>query len=345
MASGNWLSSLGSQRIQLKKVTTVVKKADGSCFVETILPDGSVKLVPSGQGEALSFLQDAEAGYSQLHLHQFDPIEGKWITLPSPEPEPQPSVAEGKLCVVSYNVWFSETNQLIRAKSMMDLIEPFQPDVIAFQEVTLPFLQVVKEQPWIQERYWLSDTTGSTCHPYGIMMLINRHSPWLPRPKLSIHQLPSSMGRRFLRCISENGISIATAHLESESNCDVRVLQLGKIFDSLNAVPNSSLSIFLGDTNFGDNTPESALLSEKFPQYQDLWLQLNPDVDPQETHTMVDPSDPARRIDKLFYAISRSPHSLISLDSEPHFQFIGTEPIQPANIHVSDILACFHHFN
>ena len=185
------------------------------------------------------------------------------------------ALGAGGLRLVTYNVWFSERNQAARATALLGLLERMgevadggMPHVVCLQEVTPFFLTALKKERWVQAQYVLSDSVGTTLigstFPYGVVMLLHIVRPPLPPfpctwltqlmvrsqslhiSSLTLHDLPSNMGRKLL-CATlplpggegggdDHELRLGTAHLESMDNAPIRAAQLEVAWGALGVV-------------------------------------------------------------------------------------------------------------
>lgn len=129
----------------------------------------------------------------------------------------------------------------------------------ASPQVTPRFLKMLTDVDWVQKDYWLSDATGVTVTPYGVLIMCR-----LPVHSLALHLMTTMLGRRALIANVSVPVSgsdhalplrVATAHLESmagepwKSN---RIAQLMTIFPLLADADNA---LFMGDFNFHPSEP------------------------------------------------------------------------------------------
>jgi endonuclease/exonuclease/phosphatase family metal-dependent hydrolase len=259
---------------------------------------------------------------------RFDPATRSWRPTVAAEP-----VRAELLSCVTFNVWFGEFAFDERCTTLLDLLDTCDADIVALQEVTPGLLDRVLEAPWVRERYAISDHTGQTIWPYGVLMLTR----WTPQV-FRLHPLPSSMGRRLLVAELElNGqrAAIATVHLESlRHEWRRRAQQLAQIFPLLEPAQHALL---MGDLNFDVGwEPETRGLH---PAYRDVWPAVHGDapgytVDGVRNLLGLDQhaSQLRARFDRILL------RSVASGWTPASIELLGTTPIHPARprVFVSD---------
>ncbi len=101
------------------------------------------------------------------------------------------------LKIITWNIWFEEFEQVIRYQEILSICSSHLPDIICFQEVTIPFLHILAKWEELKE-YCCSDgeeLNGLTLGHYGVLTLVKRKY----FPTFSFHQFPvTNMGRRLL---------------------------------------------------------------------------------------------------------------------------------------------------
>jgi len=229
----------------------------------------------------------------------------------------------------------------IRAEGLFKILEELSPDMICLQEIIPNWIRLVVQLEWARKNYYLSDMTGSTTFPYGVMMMIRRNNG-LIIPNLRLHEMPSNMGRRFLEASfpfvnkevtdstdskeSKAELCVGTVHLESLNNSEFRVAQMESIFPILEE--KSDVHLLMGDFNFGPNKlsypKENTLLTkQKKKGWCDTWEILK-----------ASGSDPMYRIDRIIYR-----NSSLEFDLVPELiHWIGNTEIKgvPRGIYPSD---------
>jgi protein-tyrosine phosphatase/endonuclease/exonuclease/phosphatase family metal-dependent hydrolase len=259
----------------LRPTTTRVRQVDGSMWSERIGADGEVRTV-SAVKKPLPVSVD---GSSWIPGYAFSVVENDWQPLSSSSAEAAQSSDDARgvvspLSVVSYNVWFSQEDQEARSNALVDLLTSLRPlpSVICLQEVTVPLVETLARSEWARRHFVLSDSDGSTCCPYGVMMLVNKE---LGPPQFTLHALPTNMNRQMLMCQcgvdgSNSSVVFSTSHLESMDNADMRVAQLDTIFNTLEK-KSTGLVVFAADTNYSESScPEIALMNSRFPEFVDV---------------------------------------------------------------------------
>eukprot|EP00475_Leptophrys_vorax_P039566 TRINITY_DN7167_c0_g1_i1.p2 TRINITY_DN7167_c0_g1~~TRINITY_DN7167_c0_g1_i1.p2 ORF type:complete len:338 (+),score=84.72 TRINITY_DN7167_c0_g1_i1:1163-2176(+) len=280
----------------LKPTVMKVRHKDGSVHEERISAQGvevvGSKVVDSGPSveSSLSSL------VRQLNVNQFDVGKGKWVARPkevdlSSEEEKFQEVTS--FSIVTYNVWFDNSYKQERAAALLALIESLTPtvDVFCFQEVTVGFLEIVKQLEWIRNSFYLSEIGDRSINPYGVII-----GSRFPPAKFEMHELPTQMGRKLVKMFVKIGgvdMEIATVHLESLGNAQTRIQQLNIIWRTFESTKDA---LFMGDTNIYDGHVECKSFD---PSFTDLWPKLNPDSSAEAGSTMASIRG-VERIDRIF---------------------------------------------
>jgi endonuclease/exonuclease/phosphatase family metal-dependent hydrolase len=145
-----------------------------------------------------------------------------------------------------------------------------RPDLIALQEVTEPFLEMLRNESWVRRSYEISDPRGEEISSYG-SVIVSRY-PILRREVIS---LESDMDRKFVVVeieIEGTAWTVGTVHLESLDSSAIRTRQLEHVFGCLEA---ASHSILCGDFNFCSSWAEE---NEGLPRdFLDVWSAVSAD--------------------------------------------------------------------
>jgi tyrosyl-DNA phosphodiesterase 2 len=178
-----------------------------------------------------------------------------------------------KITFVSYNIWFDYYKKMERIEELMKLCKG--SDVICLQEVTTSIVKYLKDVDWIQQDYEISDVTGGSVIPYGVLILSK-----IPVDKFTMTILPSNMARMCLTAhltVNSETILVGTVHLESLANRDTRAQQLKLISEIMK---DNSTNLIMGDFNFdseknylkNDKNPiENENLKNYCSDYIDIW--------------------------------------------------------------------------
>lgn len=173
--------------------------------------------------------------------------------------------------LLTYNVWFSDEYIDERSIALLGILKDSNADLMALQEVTYHFLQVLLMQEWIRRDYYISDIKGDTFSAYGVILLSR-----FPVKTLYQFDLPSYMERKLILAeliVKGETFKVATVHLESmKESADVRAEQLSAIFPLLD---NANSAVLMGDFNFFPSTKKED--SNIDDNYSDLWNELRAD--------------------------------------------------------------------
>lgn len=180
------------------------------------------------------------------------------------------NVTTNTLTLVTYNVCFDKHHLRERAEALLQIVADCDADIICLQEVTPAYLTHILKQEWVRANYYISDYTGRTIQPYGVLLLSR-----FPIAKVFLHELPTIMARKLLVIeprINGQAVSIATVHLESGGRlyAFARKRQLDLIFPTLSKPTHA---ILMGDMNFCSSWREENVTLDR-NSYQDVWAVL-----------------------------------------------------------------------
>ena len=199
---------------------------------------------------------------TELVPGRFDPSAGRWAD----DPDSSGETTLATLTLATFNVWFDTYAFDLRSGALLSIVEGCDADLIAFQEVTSPFLAQALARNRIRRSYRVS---ASTMKGYGNVIFSR-----IPFRRLSLHDFPGQLGRHLLVAefeINRRKLRVATVHLESyPESTDVRIAQLNQTFPVLEEAPTA---IVMGDFNFDAADRENESID---PRYRDLWPALRP---------------------------------------------------------------------
>lgn len=177
-------------------------------------------------------------------------------------------VAGDSLTVATFNVWFDERHARARYQAIADLLAREVPDVMVFQEVTAPALDVLLGQDWIRERYQRAQVTGRRTGSYGHLLLAR-----VPIHRAVYLRLPTRASRGVLRAEVDVGggtLVVGSVHLDSGKASErLRKRQLRTAFRDVERHPDV---VLLGDFNMRDHENDGITAP-----FVDVWPRLRPD--------------------------------------------------------------------
>jgi len=123
----------------------------------------------------------------ELELYEFSKGHWKQYERPKRESEKKSSLksphnlskVKFTFTVLTLNVLFdvidsSKTYTTKRIPLLLKLLQKHQPDLVGLQEMTPSILQYVLDDDNIRKKYIITDVTGSTLRPYGVLVMIRR---------------------------------------------------------------------------------------------------------------------------------------------------------------------------
>lgn len=192
----------------------------------------------------------------------FDSTVGRWTDC-----DAAGAVDRDELALVTFNIWFDAHFADERYRAIAQLLSREMPDVMVFQEVTPPALDVFLAQQWIRDHYLRAAVVGDHVGNYGMLMLSR-----VPVDRVTYTRLPTRQARGFLHAevrINGEPLAICAVHLDSgKAAARLRGRQLRCIFRALRTARNA---VALGDFNMRDG--ENGRIAAP---YRDVWPVLRP---------------------------------------------------------------------
>jgi endonuclease/exonuclease/phosphatase family metal-dependent hydrolase len=202
--------------------------------------------------------------------------------------------------ILTYNVWFDRFNYKNRRDAILEILKQKDASVICLQEVIQPFLEFIKEDDFIKNNYYISD---SILGPYNIVML--------SKFPLRFYHLtfPTNQNRYLIigeiklksKEISKS-IIFSTSHFESlDKNSDFRRDQMMRTFKVINEFKNAFL---LGDFNIDDkiNRDEMSNFDSLYTDSWKIWMSKNPKLKEEDGYTYYeDNNEPKQRLDRILF--------------------------------------------
>ncbi|MDT5095215.1 MAG: tyrosyl-DNA phosphodiesterase 2 [Mycobacterium sp.] len=249
----------------------------------------------------------------------YDAATNRWSVTGDASP-----VDRDALTVTTFNVWYDGYFADERYRAIATLLSRETPDVMVFQEMTPPALEILQAQPWIREHYRCAAVVGGRAGNYGLVMFSR-----LPTARVIHSRLPSRPTRRsrgmLLAEFAVNGrpLAICSLHLDSgKGRARLRGRQLRRVFRALRSADDA---IVLGDFNMRDSENTRITLP-----YYDVWPTLRPHHDGFTEDTSIN----TMRLD------SKNKHTQVRFDrvllkgpawSADSIDLLGAEPISSAH--------------
>lgn len=319
----------------MKQTKTRVRLSSGEVYEEE-LRGGQIETKFLGSEGRPAYMEDALNGYSAIIPGKYDSAQRKWTNYIYNDSSVVPHTKDciTKISFITYNVWFWERYLKERALALFGILEKFKPDFVCLQEVTGAFLEQLKQHPFIQSHYIISDSNGTTVIPYGTMILSH-----YPISSLRIYRLPTNQGRRYLTAevvlekpaegAATKKINIGTIHLESCDNQELRIEQLKTIFPLLNEHDHA---FFMGDFNFPDGSEEEKHTDPS--KFTDIWKETHKGYKGGEEEVKGAATTDRGRYDRLVYASNIFRGAAVRI--------VGTEPLAEISTKEEEVFPSDH---
>jgi endonuclease/exonuclease/phosphatase family metal-dependent hydrolase len=208
--------------------------------------------------------------------HIFDKNNQEWIQT---ESNNQEISVPYTLSIFSLNVLFDEWKGKAykkhvvqsdkRYRTQFKRMQQMDSDIITLNEVTSNYIQLITQEKWVQENYYISEAAAEKMTGFGNLVLSKF-------PVSEMHLISLSRLNRAVVCIripfKNQNLLIAAVHLSAQKdNIERRQVQINELTAYLDEhFKSSDDKLITGDINF--HTEE-----EKVPEgYTDLWKTVNP---------------------------------------------------------------------
>ena len=183
-----------------------------------------------------------------------------------------------QISLLTYNIWRSPEKMLQRIEALGQIVEHFEPDILAFQEITPENLAVLREQSWLSRYHSIPPRVTKQV----AKSLENYIFSLYPVNKWFIYSYRTFLGRERQLVVAETKSAVSSSlkfvvagtHLEpAGENTRLRELQLQELFTVLSAYENVCV---MGDLNIEDKVDGEVVLPSP---WIDAWLSLPGNTD------------------------------------------------------------------
>ena len=184
-----------------------------------------------------------------------------------------------QISMLTWNIWFSPVKMQKRMKALGQIVQDLEPDILAFQEVTLENLGLLRKQQWFP-RYHLIPPDVSKQGSYFVIIL-----SIFPVDNWSVHPFQNSpyYNRKLVTAETKSVVSsnvrfaVGTTHLVHASyNTRLRELHLKETLQILSAYDNVCV---MGDMNIHEDRFKVDGVVVLPSSWTDAWLSLPGNTD------------------------------------------------------------------
>ena len=180
-----------------------------------------------------------------------------------------------EISMLTFNIWFSTEKMRERMEALGQIVEDLEPDLLAFQEVTLENLAILQEQRWFS-RYRLipPDIAKQGGLPKSFVVILSAY----PVDNWQVYPFKQNSPRNRRLVIAETKTSVSSAsvkfvitatHLANAGyNTRLREAQLKESFKIISGYDNVCV---MGDLNIDVNTDGDIVLPSP---WIDAWLSI-----------------------------------------------------------------------
>ena len=84
--------------------------------------------------------------------------------------------------MLTFNIWFSSEKMRERMEALGQIVKDLEPDILAFQEVTLDNLAVLQEQRWFSRYYLIPLDVSNQRKHFVVILSVYPVEKWLVQP-------------------------------------------------------------------------------------------------------------------------------------------------------------------
>ncbi|BDS11359.1 endonuclease/exonuclease/phosphatase family protein [Aureispira anguillae] len=206
-------------------------------------------------------------------VYQFNAKVNQWIIHQTDASIPSPDSFKILTFNVLFDTWWGKPHKdhiicsLERFKHQFNVFKELDADLIALNEVTPNYIHRIIQEKWVQDSYYISDSSGATINNFGNLILSK-----FPIKELSFVTLPQL--KRPVPCakihFKNQPLIIAATHLSAQKeNIERRQLQINELTHFLHQYYPKEDKIILGDLNYH-------IEQEIVPKaYQDAWESIH----------------------------------------------------------------------
>lgn len=215
--------------------------------------------------------------HKKTPCYNFNSVTNKWEALVEPV---QKITDSPSFKIVTLNVLFDKwkgtnykhhlTRPLERYRAQFDTMQSMNAEFIVLNEVTDSYINLIKNEKWVQKHYFLSDVTGNTMNEFGNLVLSK-----YPISELYLKRLENL--KRPIVCakisFEKSDLVIAASHFSSlKERQERRQGQVKELTAYLDEYHHNADKIILGDVNYHSEaeTPPA--------HYMDAWKKVNPSL-------------------------------------------------------------------
>jgi poly(A) polymerase len=233
------------------------------------------------------------ASFTDITPLSYDKTTNKWVHSVVHDSSPPPTT----LKIATHNVLLKMgwLEIIIRSEERfakeMQVLKELDADVIALNEVTAPFMKLLQEQDWVQDKYYISDCVTADnnavnhsvpFHNYMGNVIISR----VPFKTLRFFTFSSTVNLRrnaIVGTFFDNDTVICSAHITAYEECVAR--RVNEMNELTRHLPQKNV-IILGDLNL-HLVSENSLITDV--GYEDLWKPTKEDPDGFTWDTQLNP--------------------------------------------------------
>lgn len=183
------------------------------------------------------------------------------------------------ISMLTWNIWFSPVKMQKRMKALGRIVQDLEPDILAFQEVTLENLGLLRKQQWFARYHMIPPDVSKQGSYFVIILSVFPVAKWFVHPFKNSPYYNRKLVTVETRSVVSSNVrfAIGTTHLvHAGYNTRLRELQLKETLQILSAYDNVCV---MGDMNIHEDRFKVDGVVVLPSSWTDTWLSLPGNTD------------------------------------------------------------------
>ena len=188
------------------------------------------------------------------------------------------TVTRKQISLLTWNLWYPSVKMRERMEALGQIVQELEPDILAFQEVTLQNLALLRNQSWFSKYHLIPPDISNEVDHSVVILSVFVVDKWFPHPfKKAPYRNRKIVTAELKNAVSSPKFVIAVTHLvHARYNTLQRELQLKETLQVLSSYDNVCV---MGDMNIQSGTTAVDGVVVLPSSWIDAWLSLPGNTD------------------------------------------------------------------